>query len=210
MKTCSIDGCAKKHNARGLCHAHYRRWLLYGDPEAGALPRDPRPPTRCQFDGCEWEGKVTRGLCPTHYMRLLRRGDPAITLAPGKPGEGRVKHPMYGAWSQMINRCHNPNNSSFGRYGARGIRVCQRWRDDFLNFLADMGERPEGMTLDRIDPKGPYAPDNCRWADSATQRRNISAEGDQRMREAMSRGVKERWAKWREANVANAVQRRVN
>lgn len=110
---------------------------------------------------------------------------------------GRSKHPLYRAWAGMVNRCRNPNNSSYGRYGARGIYVCDRWRT-FENFLADMGERPEGMTLDRIDPTGPYAPGNCRWADITTQRRNISADGDRRMREAMSEGVKRRWAEWRE------------
>ena len=102
----------------------------------------------------------------------------------------------------MINRCHNPNNSSYRRYGARGVYVCDRWRIDFMAFLSDMGERPLGMTLDRINPLGPYAPDNCRWATIQEQRKNISAEGDQRMRQAMSQGVKRRWQKWRESKGA--------
>jgi len=110
---------------------------------------------------------------------------------------------MYPAYNAMINRCYNPNNSSYPRYGARGVTVCERWRDDFLNFLTDMGERPEGMTLDRIDPKGPYAPENCRWADSITQRANISVEGDARTRAATSAAQKRRWEKFRQerANV---------
>ncbi len=111
---------------------------------------------------------------------------------------------MYGAYAQMINRCHNPNNVSYYLYGARGIKVCQRWRDDFLNFLSDMGERPDGMSLDRIDPKGPYAPENCRWADAKTQRANISPEGDQRMRQAISKGVKQYWVNRREGKNAEA------
>lgn len=99
----------------------------------------------------------------------------------------------------MVNRCHNPNNYSYPRYGGRGITVCERWRS-FENFLADMGERPEGMTLDRIDGTGPYAPENCRWATIREQRANITPEGDRRMRTAMSAGVKRHWREWRQTN----------
>lgn len=157
----------------------------------------------CSVEGCEKigrNGRLTAGLCDMHYMRKLRHG----RLDAKKGWENKAalhsKHPMYQGWQQMILRCHDPKNSIYPRYGARGITVCQRWRDDFQNFLADMGERPEGMTLDRIDPHGSYEPGNCRWADSKTQRRNITAEGDKRMREAMSRGVKARWAKVREGS----------
>lgn len=148
----------------------------------------------CSISGCGFHGKLRLGLCGKHYMRQRRTGSPTGSI-PRKVG-GKNKHPLYSAWSGMVNRCTNPNNSAYGRYGGRGVTVCDRWRE-FDNFLADMGERPEGMTLDRINPRGPYAPENCRWADMKTQRRNISPEGDARMRAAMSEGVKGRWAKWR-------------
>ncbi len=141
-----------------------------------------------------------RGWCRIHYMRWQRNGDPNCGDLRSKGGIS--SHPLYGAWNQMINRCENPNNSSYGRYGARGVTVCHRWHD-FRNFLADMGERPAGKTLDRIDPYGPYAPENCRWATIKEQRANITPEGDMRARKAMSEAVKHRWRKWREAgNVA--------
>lgn len=81
------------------------------------------------------------------------------------------KSSTYGIWSQMIQRCRNPKDKSFSKYGARGIRICDRWLR-FDNFLEDMGERPIGMSLDRIDNEGNYEPGNCRWADDKAQARN--------------------------------------
>lgn len=72
----------------------------------------------------------------------------------------------------MLKRCYDPRSNGYERWGGRGIAVCDSWRESFANFLADMGERPEGMTLDRIDNDRNYEPDNCRWATWSEQRRN--------------------------------------
>lgn len=75
------------------------------------------------------------------------------------------------SWDAMLYRCTNPSSKDWQFYGGRGITVCDEWRV-FANFLRDMGDRPAGMTLDRIDPDGPYCKSNCRWATAAEQGRN--------------------------------------
>lgn len=89
----------------------------------------------------------------------------------------------YRSWTEMRARCDQPNRSEYKYYGARGISYCEGW-DSFDTFLADMGERPKGCTLDRIDNNQGYSKDNCRWAtpmqqsQNTRQVRNITFNGE--------------------------------
>lgn len=83
----------------------------------------------------------------------------------------QTNSPTHNSWDHMLQRCLNPSNDRYESYGGRGITVCDRWRK-YENFRDDMGERPKGTTLDRIDVNGNYEPGNCRWASHGEQSRN--------------------------------------
>jgi hypothetical protein len=90
----------------------------------------------------------------------------------GLHSHGQSYSSTYRIWIGIKTRCLNQNDAGFKKYGARGITICERWANSFENFLADMGERPPGLTIDRIDNAMGYAPGNCRWATWEIQRSN--------------------------------------
>lgn len=99
----------------------------------------------------------------------LERVREAIAIC--KTTHGKSKTPTYRIWRVMLNRCDHSSQDSYKYYGGRGIKVCERWRK-FENFLSDMGEKPDGLTLDRKKSEGNYEPGNCRWATWTEQRMN--------------------------------------
>ena len=84
-------------------------------------------------------------------------------------------HPLYSIWQGMLRRCDNPRFKQWADYGGRGIYVCDRWKEKgtgFQNFVADMGDRPQGYSLDRINNEIGYTPENCKWSSKKDQQRN--------------------------------------
>jgi hypothetical protein len=115
------------------------------------------------------------GNCVSERLeRLGIRGAKRVEMRKNKPLHN---YGAYKSWSNMITRCENSNRVTWGRYGGRGITVCRRWRSSFLKFLEDMGERPSGYSIDRINPNGNYEPGNCRWIprreEASTQERVV-------------------------------------
>lgn len=110
---------------------------------------------------------------------MAKAGRPEV-LVEGVPTR---KHPLKSVYAGMKQRCYNPKHVHYTYYGGRGISVCDRWLNSFGAFVEDMGPRPEGYTLDRIEGDKDYSPENCRWASKREQRENTCTPKNNRLGE---------------------------
>lgn len=140
-------------------HKGHRRWLFRCD---------------CGNESIAHALNVRRGA--TRSCGCLEHETRVANCATGRTKHGRARTLEYRTWISMNRRCADPTRPDYPRYGGRGIKVCERWRNSFETFFADMGERPSiKHSIDRIDHDGHYEPGNCRWALGKTQQRNLSS-----------------------------------
>lgn len=169
------------HNWHSICTSCGLRCGLLGTfyPPGLAFSYSPKPKStvnmkQCENSICENIAHA-KGYCSKHYSQLIRAGRISTSWKHSNKRNSVIvysKNGAYKSWQHMKDRCYDPAHPSYKYYGGRGIKVCERWLNSFTNFLTDMGDRPGGMTLDRVDNSGNYASNNCRWVSWKTQANN--------------------------------------
>ena len=138
---CKVEGCNRKHESLGYCNKHYTRLRVHGDPLYV------KPVKICKIEGCNLKARSS-GYCQKHYRRGYRHGSPLITKT---ERHDKSNTHEYQVWANIKARCYNSKTEGYHRYGGRGITVCDRWKNSFVNFCEDMGDRPSSNhQIDRI------------------------------------------------------------
>lgn len=192
-KKCPVPNCDREQFAWGYCNPHYLRLKRHGSTDArpsrsarvgqkfGRLTLIKEAPKLPSNAGRRWLCRCDCGRTREASQTNLRRGLVkscgclVVDALRSRATHGLSNTKEYDAWKSMLRRCYDPRTERYPVYGGRGIRVCERWRDGFENFLADIGFAPsQSHSIDRIDVNGDYEPQNCRWATPKEQSRNTS------------------------------------
>lgn len=138
---------------------------------------DREPSDKCWKLLCQCDCGNTCKLTPYQFNQSKIKSCGCLRHIGRQTLDNRTKHPLYGTWKQMLNRCENPNAPNYSRYGKKGISVCDEWHDfwKFVEWSDSIGGKPKSYTLDRINGSLGYSPQNCRWADQNTQANNKSS-----------------------------------
>ena len=170
----------------------YGRWIVIAQADAYVSPKGRRQPRWLAACDCGTQRVVRASDVISGKSRSC--GCLSIDVAIERlTTHGRTHEPAFRSWRAMIDRCTNPKNNGWSTYGGKGIYVCERWMT-LENFIEDMGPRPPGTSIDRIDGSKGYEPGNCRWATPAEQGRNTkrntcNVEIAERARELVASGV---------------------
>lgn len=161
-------------NKPDLIGQRFGRLVVVGSAPSKGVGRNVYARWLCRCD-CGKE-KIARAVSlkrgdTTSCGCRLKEGWFRLGFFPRNKTHGLAQHPLYNVWDRMVSRCHNQKDQNWKNYGGRGIAVCDRWRK-VENFIEDVGERPPGMWLDRIDNDGNYEPGNWRWATAKQQQNN--------------------------------------
>ena len=165
------------HYEKLLPETKLNRWTVLG--EAPPKGKNKQDAYFCRCD-CGTERVISRYELTTGRSKscgCLQKEVAKEVVVQRCTTHGMSKSNTYKIWATMVQRCTNPNSTKYADYGGRGITVCERWRNSFSDFLADMGERPDGLSIERLDNYKGYNPENCVWADSFTQARNTRRTG---------------------------------
>lgn len=168
MKICKNDNCNEKHSCKGLCKKCYDKAKYISKREVKLA----RQKEYNKNNKGAISDRMKKYYVDNKELKKDKRKEYYEVNKEVIKERFKKSKPLYHTWQGMIRRCNDPKYINYKYYGARGIKVCDRWMNSYDDFVSDVGEKPKGCSLDRIDVDGDYNPDNCKWSTFKEQSRN--------------------------------------